>query len=258
MAAMNPFLSAQAAAHYARGRPYYHPGVMERIRELLALCEPVPLAVDVACGTGLSTLALTAIAQRVIGLDTSAQMLAQAPTHAVITYAIAPAEALPLSEASVDIITVASAFHWLARTAFLAEARRVLRPGGWLVLYDQRFMAEMEEDPAFAARMREVYAAGYPSPPRDSTPFTDEEAAAFGLRIASHIEYPDTQVFDLPALVDYLLSQSSFTWAVDSGRISGDALSAWLSESLSPCLAGRERGTFRFRDTITCARRVPE
>ncbi|HEX9068997.1 MAG TPA: class I SAM-dependent methyltransferase [Ktedonobacterales bacterium] len=257
MAAMNPFLSAQAAAHYARGRPYYHPEVIERIRELLALREPVPLAVDVACGTGLSTLALSAIAQRVIGLDTSAQMLAQAPRHAAITYEIAPAEALPLSEASVDIITVASAFHWLARVAFLAEVRRVLRPGGWLVIYDHNFMAEMEEEPAFAAYMREVY-AGYPSPPRDRSPFTDEDAAAHGLRIASHIEYPDAHAFDLPSLVDYLLSQSNFTWAVDSGRITGDALRGWLSASLSPCLAGREHGTFRFRGDITCARRAPE
>jgi ubiquinone/menaquinone biosynthesis C-methylase UbiE len=44
------------------------------------------------------------------------------------------AEAIPLSDASVDVVTVANAFHWFDHNAALAEIQRVLRPGGGLTL----------------------------------------------------------------------------------------------------------------------------
>ena len=136
---VNPFVAPNTAEVYAQGRPCFHPLVLEKVREKLSLNAPVKLALDVACGTGLSTRALLAVAEQVIGTDTSEGMLEQAPKDARITYHQAPAESLPLENESADLITVSSAFHWFERSAFLREARRVLRPGGWLAIYENFF-----------------------------------------------------------------------------------------------------------------------
>ncbi len=44
------------------------------------------------------------------------------------------AEATGLADGSVDLVTVAQAFHWFDRAAFKQECRRLLRPGGRVAL----------------------------------------------------------------------------------------------------------------------------
>jgi ubiquinone/menaquinone biosynthesis C-methylase UbiE len=46
----------------------------------------------------------------------------------------APAENTGLQDVSVDFITVAQAIHWFDRQAFKSECRRILKPGGKVVL----------------------------------------------------------------------------------------------------------------------------
>src|SRR5207237_8080426 len=53
----NPFAATDAGTVYARGRPYHHPRSLARIRALVG-DDPVVHAADIACGTGLSTIAL--------------------------------------------------------------------------------------------------------------------------------------------------------------------------------------------------------
>ena len=63
------FTPKTAAQRYKKGRPYHHPNGVTKF--LNKLNYPVHLAVDVACGTGMSTLALAERVDKVIGIDIS-------------------------------------------------------------------------------------------------------------------------------------------------------------------------------------------
>jgi ubiquinone/menaquinone biosynthesis C-methylase UbiE len=100
---------------------------------------------DVACGTGLLAVKVaTAFPSLAItGVDLSAPMLRQAQRRLPdprFVWRVGRAESLPVPDASVDLLTCTNAFHLVrdqARAA--AEFRRVLAPGGRLVVVDWRW-----------------------------------------------------------------------------------------------------------------------
>ena len=94
---------------------------------------------DVACGAGYGSALLARHAARVVGVDLSEQ----AVLHARPRYADAPnlefraadCAALPFADATFDaVVSFETIEHIAAQKAFLDEARRVLRPGGLLIL----------------------------------------------------------------------------------------------------------------------------
>jgi ubiquinone/menaquinone biosynthesis C-methylase UbiE len=87
---------------------------------------------DVCCGTGLVTAAATARGARTIGLDFSPAMLHQARhAHPELQFDEGDAEALPYAEDSFDVVVSNFGIHHVPRPdKALAEATRVLRPGG--------------------------------------------------------------------------------------------------------------------------------
>ncbi|HEX5726851.1 MAG TPA: class I SAM-dependent methyltransferase [Longimicrobiaceae bacterium] len=134
----------QAAAYDRRWAAYVQ-GSLELLRPALAGRDAGDL-LDLGCGTGALLPRLAAWETRVgrcVGVDPSRAMLraalsrlAAAPTPRA-GLAAAEAERLPLRDASFDTVVSASSFHdWHDPAAGLAEARRVLRPGGRLLLLD--------------------------------------------------------------------------------------------------------------------------
>jgi demethylmenaquinone methyltransferase / 2-methoxy-6-polyprenyl-1,4-benzoquinol methylase len=92
------------------------------------------VAADVACGTGALTRELEALAPGalVVGFDFSYEMLAHGPRG---RFAAGDALQLPLRDASVDVVTIAFGLRNLPEPGQgLLEFRRVLRPGGRLVV----------------------------------------------------------------------------------------------------------------------------
>lgn len=111
---------------------------------------------DLGCGTGTLTVALEAAAPRLTltGVDGDPEVLdrarAKARPGSSIAWVEALADALPLEDASVDCVVSSLLFHHLVpdvKRAALAEARRVLRPGGRLHVADWG----RPRDPAMAA-----------------------------------------------------------------------------------------------------------
>jgi SAM-dependent methyltransferase len=108
--------------------------------DLSVLVELVPLAgrdvLDVGCGTGTLTRALAAAGARAVGMEITEERrdaAAAADPDAVARYVAGRAEALPLDAASLDAVVFMRSLHHVPvelMGAALAEARRVLRPGG--------------------------------------------------------------------------------------------------------------------------------
>jgi SAM-dependent methyltransferase len=119
------------AADYAAYRPSYP---LELANYLAGLPARRELALDCGCGAGQLSALLGDLFDRVIATDASAEQVAHATLHARVDYRCAPAERSGLEGVSVDLLTVAQAAHWFDLDAFYAEARRVLRPDGAIVL----------------------------------------------------------------------------------------------------------------------------
>ena len=165
---MNYFDPKTAAERYAKGRPDFHDNSITRIKNYLQLNKKIDTALDIACGTGLSTQALLAIATEVYGTDTSKEMLNLALQQDKIHYAIAAAEQQPFADGSFDLITVCSGVHWFNIDQFLSEANRLLKSRGWLVIYENHFISEMEGNENFSQWFPDIYLKKFPSPPRNN------------------------------------------------------------------------------------------
>ncbi len=103
---------------------------------------PGAAVVDVGCGTGTLAIALAADGAEVIGVDGDAEVLALAhakPGADAVQWRKGLATALPLPGAGADRVVMSLLLHHLdaagKRTA-LAEAARILRPGGRLHVAD--------------------------------------------------------------------------------------------------------------------------
>ncbi len=230
----NFFALPSVAARYAAARPDFYPLITDKIGGGLGVAQPFRRALDVACGTGLSTRPLRTLAQQVVGADISAGMLAQAmeQPRPGVHYLQAPAEQLPFRAHSFDLITISLAFHWLEQERFLGEVRRLLRPGGWLVIYNNWFTGRMVEDEGLARWSQEVYLARYPSPPRQRRPLSDEDAGRFGLRFVEREAYENEVLFERDQLVAYLCTQSNVVAAVEYGQETLGTVYGWLQEEL--------------------------
>ena len=111
------------------------------------ICQFLPdrpvTGLDTGCGTGRYTRLLRALlpdGSLLAASDVSAAMLAQLRAgnrgHALgVVPLLSAAEELPLRAASLDLVTAFNCVHHFDLGRFLADAARVLRPGGQLFIY---------------------------------------------------------------------------------------------------------------------------
>jgi len=98
--------------------------------------------VDVGCGTGTLAIALAAGGAEVVAVDGDPEVLSLARAKAgadAVQWRMGTATALPLTGSSADRVVMSLLLHHLgadAKRAALAEAVRVLRPGGRLHVAD--------------------------------------------------------------------------------------------------------------------------
>jgi SAM-dependent methyltransferase len=120
------------AALYSQFRPTYPRELFDWIATVSTRHE---IVWDCATGSGQAAVGLSRIFDCVIATDASEKQIAMAEPHPSIEYRVATANASGLADGSVDAVTVAQAIHWLDHELFYSEARRVLRPGGLIVVW---------------------------------------------------------------------------------------------------------------------------
>jgi SAM-dependent methyltransferase len=123
---------ARGATAYERARPSYPQAAVDWLAGRVGLGAGKTV-VDLAAGTGKLTRPLARTGARVIAVEPVPEMRALIGSAAVEALD-GTAEALPLDDASADVVTVAQAFHWFDFVPALAEIHRVLRPDGHLAL----------------------------------------------------------------------------------------------------------------------------
>ena len=231
---MNYFNLKQAAERYSKGRPDFHGNTIKHIKNYLQLHNKLDSALDVACGTGLSTKALLEIATNVYGTDTSKEMLNFASQPNKIHYSIASAEQQPFADNSFDLITVSSGVHWFDIDKFLIEANRLLKSKSWLVLYENHFISEMVGNDNFTNWFPDIYLKKFPSPPRNNTyDWTNENLNPKNLNSITEEKFKNSVTLTKKQLALYFTTQSNIIAAVEENQTTYEQVENWLDKELA-------------------------
>jgi SAM-dependent methyltransferase len=153
---------------------------------------------DVACGPGFIAGAAAQRGAAVVGLDFSAAMIAQARGRLpLLTFQEGDAEVLPFDGASFDAVVMNFGLLHLARPdAALAEAFRVLRPGG---RYGFTVWAAPERAVAFGIALRAIETLGNRDVPLpEGPPFFRFSDAAETRRTLESIGFTSVEIRELP------------------------------------------------------------
>jgi SAM-dependent methyltransferase len=188
---------AGVADAYERARPGYPE---DAVRWLVG-AEPSDV-VDLGAGTGKLTRTLVAQGHRVTAVEPLPEMSAfLREALPEVTVLEGRAEAIPLADASADVVTAAQAFHWFDHEPALREIARVLRPGGRLALvWNTR-----DEADAWVAQLSSE-ALGTESVERSDVAAPVEESLLFGE--VERKTFAHTQQLDLLLLLDLVRSRS--------------------------------------------------
>jgi ubiquinone/menaquinone biosynthesis C-methylase UbiE/DNA-binding transcriptional ArsR family regulator len=116
-------------------------GARADLAPLGALLEPASLVGDLGCGSGQTAAALAPFVARVIAIDESSAMLAAARKrvghHGNVELRGGRLEDLPVDDGALDVAVLSLVLHFVVDpAAVLAEAARVLRPDGVLLVVD--------------------------------------------------------------------------------------------------------------------------
>lgn len=140
----------EVSKHYVAYRPPIHSKILT---QALSHCgdSKFHLGVDIGCGTGLSSQALAKFCTEVLGIEPSAEMLAQTESTESISFIQSTGEHIPIKEGSSDIVTFAGSLSYAKSNALVKELIRVCRSGSIIVAYDFKvrlsdFMSRLEAE----------------------------------------------------------------------------------------------------------------
>lgn len=126
------------AADYTRHRAGFPEALFERLSGF-GLGAPGQRVLDVGSGTGALARGFARRGCQVVATDISAALLragaARDPSDGSwYARVVGAAEHIPAAAGAFEVFAAGQCWHWFDRPAAAAEARRMLAPGGWLVI----------------------------------------------------------------------------------------------------------------------------
>jgi ubiquinone/menaquinone biosynthesis C-methylase UbiE len=122
---------------YAKSRPSYPAEAVDYVVDRCRLNKG-SILIDIGSGTGISSRLFASQGITVTGIEPNDDMRTQAEREGseikTLTYKKGTAEKTGVQSSAADAVLCAQAFHWFEPRSALAEFRRILKPGGWVVL----------------------------------------------------------------------------------------------------------------------------
>jgi SAM-dependent methyltransferase len=228
------FAHDRVAEGYSSARPFLHPAIFARVRERMGASGPLGRALDVGCGTGMSSVALRGLAAEVVGVDPSRDMLRRARRAEGVRYAASLAEAMPFRKGAFDLVVACGSIDWVDRAAFLPCAAEILAPRGWLVPLDFGDLGRSDEVTDLEHWYEDVFQKACPRPPSRDPLVTADEATAAGFGPPDHHTFTDACCFTAAEYAAFLMTESNVIAAIEYGRRTPAEVQRWLEGELRP------------------------
>jgi len=203
--------------NYIKYRPGYPSEIISFLKAELSIDQDKFFA-DIGSGTGIFTGLLLKNNYLVYAVEPNDEMR-QAAEKKLNSYSNfisikGSAEKTGIDSASVDVITAAQAFHWFEIKKAKEEFKRILKPGGWIILL---WNARLNDASSFMTAYENFLLQNSVDYTQVAHTNIDQNKLKFFFSSEYNVkDFPNNQVFDYESLQGRVLSSSYMPDEVDS------------------------------------------
>lgn len=135
---MSTEYDAITAFHYASYRPRLHYSILQSSLGNTSIFS----GLDIGCGTGQSSIALSNFCRRVVSIDPSSDMISKGKSHTKVRYSIFDKTSIDFETDTFDIITLAGSLWYAKSQELLNEIIRVGTKNSLVLVYDFEILLE--------------------------------------------------------------------------------------------------------------------
>lgn len=220
------FTLDEAATRYDLYRPKVHNIIKAWLRDA-GLTGEFDDIIDIACGTGDSTVPLLDIGKNIVGIDQSERMLSKAKEKGINAKLMGYENAHELGQ--FNLITTCMAFHWFDFDEALEAYKRASADCAIWLIYNYSFGGSAQSA-EFNDWFMNAYLKEFPTPPRNKQTASFDDVTDVKQLASSKGQIPITMSRE--TLIKYLTTQSNIEAKVIDG-MSYEEVEAKLNEMLA-------------------------